>query len=133
LHTSTFLGSPLGCRMALASLERHADPTVSEQVRERGRMLRKALRAVEADCIGNIRGIGLMTGVELIRPGGEPDAELAVAIVKRGLRDGLILLAGSPAGNVLSFAPAFAISEEEIEFLRAKLQEYVTSLPGSIS
>ncbi len=51
----------------------------------------------------------------------------------QGLKDGLVLLGGGPAGNVLSFSPPFVVSEEEIGYLKRKLQEYLTSLPGSIS
>ncbi len=121
LHTSTFLGNPLGCAMALASLRHHADPAVASLVRERGTKLRAALESLH---IGPVRGLGLMLGVE---------TSLAIEIVKHALRDGLLLLADSPTANVLSFTPPFAIGDEEIAFLATRLQEYFTLLPGSIS
>lgn len=133
LHTSTFLGNPLGCAMALASLDRHGDPNLAKHVRERGAMLKSALRELRAPAIGHIRGLGLKLGLELVRRDGSPHGELAVALTKQALRDGLILLPESPDANVLSLCPPFGISDEEICFVAAWLQENLVSLFGSIS
>ncbi len=132
LHTSTFLGNPLGCAMALASLQQHTDPALAAHVRERGTKLKAALAALHSEHVGEIRGLGLMLGVELL-DAGKPATALAIAIIKHALRDGLLLLADSPASNVLSLTPPFAISDEEIAFTATRLQEYLTLLPGSIS
>ena len=129
LHTSTFLGNPMGCAMALASLRRHRDPALAGLVRERGARLRAALEAVHSPHLREVRGLGLMLGMELT----EPTPHVAVGIVKRALSDGFLLLADSPTGHVLSFAPPFAIADDEIAFVAARLQEYFTALPGSIS
>ncbi len=133
LHTSTFLGNPLGCAMALASLDQHADPAVAAQVRERGAKLKQALLALRSPHIGQVRGLGLKLGVELVKSDGSPFGALGVAIMKQALRDGLILLPESPEANVVSLCPPFAISDEEIAFVAGRLQEYLTFLPGSIS
>ena len=119
--------------MALASLKLHADPSLATRVQLAGAKFKRALKSLVSPKIGNVRGVGLLVGLEIIAPDGTPDATLAIQIIKQGLRDGLILLAGSPHGNVLSFAPPFNIADEEIAFAAAKLQEYFTSLPGSIS
>lgn len=133
LHTSTFLGNPLGCAMALASLDQHADPTLAKQVRERSAKLKSALLALRSPAIGHVRGLGLKLGVELVKRDGSPNGALGVAIMKRALRDGLILLLESPDSNVLNLCPPFAISDAEIAFVAARLQEYLVSLFGSIS
>ena len=133
LHTSTFLGNPLGCAMAVASLNQHATAGLAARVRERGRELRSKLQAITSPNVGHVRGLGLMLGLELVRTNGEPFPDLAVACVTRALRDGILLLADSPTTNVLGFSPPFAISDEEIAFTTTKLQEYLTLLPGSIS
>lgn len=126
LHTSTFLGNPLGCAMALASLEQHARPELSREVKQRGRRFREALRSIDSPSIGDVRGLGLMLGVELVDAKGQPDTELAIRTMKSALRDGLLLLADSPTSNVLSFSPPFAITDEEMDFvvkwLRSQLQ-----------
>ncbi len=133
LHTSTFLGNPLGCHMALAALEQHSEPGLATRVQLAGAKLKRALKSIASPKIGNIRGLGLMLGAEIIAPDGSPDSATAVRVVKRALQDGMIVLGGAPHGNVLSFTPPFDISGEEIAFAVERLQEYLTSLPGSIS
>lgn len=133
LHTSTFLGNPMGCAMALASLAEHAKPETTSQAQVHGRRLKSALEKIKSPHIWHVRGRGLMLGIELIKADGTPFTELAVAIVTQALRDGILLLADSPASNVLSITPPFSINDEEIAFVAAKLQEYLTLLPGSIS
>jgi 4-aminobutyrate aminotransferase-like enzyme len=133
LHTSTFLGNPLGCAMALASLREHARPEIAKRVQAQGRRLRVALESLRSPHIGQVRGAGLMLGVELLKADGTPLTQLALAIVKQALRDGLFLLADSPTSHVLSLTPPFSIDDEEIAFAAARLQEYLMLLPGSIS
>jgi 4-aminobutyrate aminotransferase-like enzyme len=133
LHTSTYLGNPIGCAMALASIREHLKPETETLVRKTISALDEALAKLRSPRIREIRGLGLMRGIELVRDDGSPDAALAGKIVTQSLKDGLLLLAGSPAGNVLSLTPPFAINREEIAFAMARIQEYVTSLPGSIS
>jgi 4-aminobutyrate aminotransferase-like enzyme len=133
LHTSTFLGNPLGCAAAVASVTEHLKPETLDRAKAAGRSLRSALASLRSEAIGHVRGIGTMMGVEIVKPDGSPDAGLAIAIVKASLKDGLLLLAGSPDGHVLSFSPPFTLTGDEAAHLAARLQEYLTFLPGSIS
>ncbi len=119
--------------MALAALAEHTRPETAATVQAAGQRLKAALRSLRSPHVGDVRGAGLMLGMELINPDDTPAGMLAGAIIKAALRDGLILLGGGPAGNVLSFTPPFTVSEEEIAFLAGRLQEYLVSLPGSIS
>ncbi|MCX6966736.1 MAG: aspartate aminotransferase family protein [Verrucomicrobia bacterium] len=123
LHTSTFLGNPLGCAMALASLEQHAKPELAAQVRERGERVLAALRALHAPHVVDLRGEGLLIGLEL-----DCDGARTNDLVKRALRDGLILLQSGPKGNVLAFTPPFAISDEEIAFTVKQIGEYLAKM-----
>jgi 4-aminobutyrate aminotransferase-like enzyme len=125
LHTTTFLGNPIGCAMALASLDLHLDPTTTERVRGIGRYFLERLRTLRDQSIGQVRGLGLMIGLELVDSNSHPDGERAAQIVQQALSDGLILLGGGPEGNVLSFTPPFCISEEEIDFVIARLAYYI--------
>jgi 4-aminobutyrate aminotransferase-like enzyme len=127
LHTSTFLGNPLGCAMALAALEQHALPATARHVNERGGSLKAALQRIVSPRIGHVRGLGLMLGVELVDAKKQPDTALALEIVKRALRDGILLLADAPTSNVLSFTPPFAIADEEIAFATRKLAGYLAA------
>ncbi|MGH8046479.1 MAG: aspartate aminotransferase family protein [Chthoniobacterales bacterium] len=133
LHTSTFLGNPVGCAMALAAIREHLNPATATMVQEASATLDAALAMLHSPRIREIRGMGLMRGIELIRDDGTPDATLAGKIVTGSLKDGLLILAGSPDGNVLSLTPPFAITRGEVAFALGRIQEYLTSLPGSIS
>ena len=116
IHTSTFLGNPLGCAMALESISIHSDPSISDKVNQKGLLFRKALNNISHNSKGKIRGLGLMLGIEILNESGNPNGELASAIIKDSLRSGIITLADGPAGHVLAIAPTFCISEEEIEW-----------------
>lgn len=123
LHTSTFLGNPLGCRMALESLAIHALPETAATAAAAGKEFAAKLGAATG---AKVRGLGLMLGLE-VGDGRGPEIMLA------GLRDGILLLADGPSGEILSFSPPFAISSEEMAFVAGRVQEYLTSLPGSSS
>jgi 4-aminobutyrate aminotransferase-like enzyme len=129
LHTSTFLGNPMGCAMALASIELHLDPSLPKQVQKLGRYFRERLAGIKSDKIGNVRGIGLMIGVELVQDG--DSSGLAAKVVRRGLKEGLIFLGGGQAGSVLSFTPPFTLSTAEIDYVCSKLYECLRF--GSVS
>jgi 4-aminobutyrate aminotransferase-like enzyme len=118
LHTSTYLGHPVGCAMALASIKAHSHPEVATQVIAKGERFSASLRALNA---GAIRGRGLMLGLELLMPDGTPDGRRAIHIVQSALRAGIVMLADSPSANILSFTPPFAIEDDEIEFVVAWL------------
>ncbi len=126
LHTSTFLGNPMAAAMAVESLRLHALDETRAQVRAAGDYLRRVLE--KAAPSHSVRGRGLLLGLDL--PGAPG---VAGAAMKHALRYGLILLGGGPAGDVLSFTPPFAIAHEEMELAGDWLQEYLMSLPGSIS
>src|SRR5215469_11284813 len=121
LHTSTFLGNPMGCAMALASIELHLDQNLPKHVQKLGRYFRDRLAGIKSDKIGNVRGLGLMIGVELVQHG--DDSGLAAEVVRRGLNEGLIFLGGGPDGRVLSFTPPFTLSKTEIDYACDKLYE----------
>jgi 4-aminobutyrate aminotransferase-like enzyme len=125
LHTSTFLGNPVGCAMALASIDLHLDPELPKRVRRLGNHFRERLRSLNVKSIGDTRGLGLMIGAEIVKPDGAPDPDLALHAVLKGLQDGLLLLGGSPERNVLSFTPPFCIETDEIDFVCERLYLYL--------
>lgn len=63
------------------------------------------------EAVGEVRGRGLMIGLDLVREGDprRPDGELAGRVVVEMLRRGWIVLAGGPDGNVLSLSPPLTI------------------------
>ena len=125
LHTSTFLGNPLGCRMALESLDLLESEPWSERVEALGNHLEAGLRRLQGGSKrwGWIRGLGLMRGIELLDGAGQPDAAGTGRLVEAMLARGIILLSGGTEQNVVSLTPPFTISEEEIDFALRQLGE----------
>ena len=115
LHTSTFLGHPVGCAMAMKSLEILQRPETVELVAQTSALLEEKLRSLQGDKIIEIRGRGIMWGVEL--------RENAGALLGDLLKEGLIMLADGPEGNVLSFTPPFTMGEVEMDFAIEKVSE----------
>jgi 4-aminobutyrate aminotransferase-like enzyme len=125
LHTSTFLGNPLGCRMALESLKLLEAEPWSDRVEKLGAHLDTGLRSLKASSKswGWTRGLGLMRGIEVLDDMQQPDAASAGKIVEAMLAQGVILLSGGVAQNVLSFTPPFVITEDEIDFALEQLKQ----------
>lgn len=118
IHTSTFLGNPLACAAARASLleiERRGLPERADGV---GSAWRRDLEALadRHDCVRSVRGRGLLLGLELVDPDtNEPATALAARVVLEALRHGWIVLADGPAANVLALTPPLTISPELLD------------------
>jgi len=122
LHTSTFLGNPVGCSMAVASIREHQQDSVAEKVLKNGERLIKLLKELESPLIHEVRGRGLMLGVELRYADGRLAGDVAGAILSELLQCGILMLADGPDGNVLAFTPPFDLSGDEMVFVVAEIQ-----------
>ena len=80
-------------------------------------MLLAGLREIGSPIVGDVRGKGLMIGVELVRPGtgtpGDPAPELANAVLEACKRRGLLVGKGGLHGNVLRIAPLLTLTADE--------------------
>lgn len=128
LHTSTFLGNPLGCAMAIASLETHADPATTCLAWDRGNDMGAAFRELcDEPFVAEWRGVGFMQALELRHPDGRPAGDVCIELVKGLLKDGILVLPDAPEGHVLALTPPLGISDEEIaivvERIRVRLRE----------
>lgn len=114
-HASTFGGNPVCAAAALATIELVQQELVANAARM-GEILLRRLEQFEAkyDCIGDVRGKGLMVGVEIVqsRVNAQPDPERRNAIVQKAFELGLILQ-GCGASSI-RFAPPLTITEEEL-------------------
>lgn len=119
LHTSTFLGHPVGCAMALESLRLHQLPATAEQVAACGARMEAVLKGLAGPGIRAVRGCGAMWALEFAAAGA------GAAAARRLLADGILLLPAGPHGEVLAFTPPFGIGEGEIDFLGSRLQAVI--------
>jgi 4-aminobutyrate aminotransferase len=113
---STFGGNPLVCSGALANLDVLLRDDLQANARRVGRQLLDGLRVVagEVDTIGDVRGKGLMIGVELVQPGTDmTDPGRAVSVQEACKQGGLLVGRGGLRGNVLRIAPPLSLTEAE--------------------
>ncbi len=111
LHTSTFLGNPMGCAMALEAIRRYREPETESVVREAAVKLEESLKKLESlKCVKEARGRGLMMGIEM------ESGERVLDLTKALLRAGVIVLPDGPRGDVLALTPPLGISGDEIDF-----------------
>jgi 4-aminobutyrate aminotransferase-like enzyme len=73
----------------------------------------------------DIRGVGLLAGLELSLPDGRPATAISLAIIKTLLPEGFILLPEGDAANVISFTPPLTITEAEIGRLMRALERAI--------
>lgn len=127
IHTSTFLGHPLGCAAALASIVALRGERLVERSAALGERMRARLAAFAAGHprIAEVRGRGMMIGVELVRDRAslEPAPELVGRVVVEALRRGIIVLGGGIHGNVLSLSPPFVLSDAQADHALGVLEE----------
>lgn len=129
-HGSTFAGNPVACAAGIATLEVFEREGVLENVRRRGPELLRRLRTLRAPAIGEVRGLGLMIGIELIQPDGKPAHGLQERIRQVCLDSGLVVLAAGTHENVVRLLPPLNLSGEELdegwEILKAAFEEVTT-------
>jgi 4-aminobutyrate aminotransferase len=117
-HGSTFGGNPVACAAGVAVLEVIRSDGLVANAAARGEELRAALDEIAANDqrIGDVRGPGLMIGVELVkdRATREPAGELADALIAACLERGLVLLTCGAAHNVVRWIPPLNVTSAEI-------------------
>ncbi len=129
IHTSTFLGHPVGCAMALAQITEIRRLRLVERSAELGNFLLSLLQSQIANRKSQfqVRGLGLMAGVELQLPDGEPATDEVTHDIKAMLRRGFILLPEGEHSNVIGFTPPLTISKDQ---LAKAVNELATVLNG---
>ncbi len=125
IHTSTFLGHPVGCAMALAQIEEIRKHKLVERSAQLGehllRELRKYIHNPQFDIA--IRGQGLLVGVELCLRGRVPATIAVLRVIKEMLHRGFIMLPEGEHANVISFTPPLTISRRELTVAVKELQK----------
>jgi 4-aminobutyrate aminotransferase len=113
---STFGGNPLSTAGALANLEYLLEHDLQTNAYKIGQQLKDGIHhiAQEVPNIGDVRGKGLMIGVEFVAPGTkEPDAPTTARVMEEAKAGGLLIGKGGLFGNVLRIAPPLSLNQEE--------------------
>ena len=120
IHTSTFLGHPVACAAALTTLEVLRSEDLVTRSRLQGNYLKECLQALmlEHPEIGEVRGAGLMVGIELVedRESRRPATDLSISLMKYALRHGLLILPEGTYGNVVGLTPPLTIDRDQIHW-----------------
>jgi 4-aminobutyrate aminotransferase-like enzyme len=125
IHTSTFLGHPVGCAMALAQISEIRRLKLCERSAALGKFLLRQLAVLHPPssiCV-SVRGLGLMVGVELTLPDGKPATEAALVAIKKLLHRGYIFLPEGEHSNVISFTPPLTITQAQLARAVAALKK----------
>ncbi len=120
-HGSTFGGNPLGAAVAREALRVLVDEGLIENARVQGEYLLGRLQRIESDHVVEVRGRGLLSGVEL-KPQAGDARRFAVALKDEGL------LCKETHVNVLRFAPPLVITQEELDWALERIDRVLTEL-----
>jgi len=117
LSISTFGGNPLATAGALANLEYVLEHDLQTNALKVGnRLMQNLLPLVdELEVVGEVRGKGLMIGIELVDADGEPAPEKAAEALEAAREEGLLIGKGGLYGSSLRIAPPMSITEEEAD------------------
>lgn len=111
----TYAGSPLGCAAGLAVLEVIRDEQLLRRAQDIGRFMSSRLKGLQVrfPCVGEVRALGAMVAVELVKNGraDAPDPELTRALVQAAGRRGLIILSCGMYSNVIRFLAPLTIPD----------------------
>jgi 4-aminobutyrate aminotransferase-like enzyme len=127
---STFGGSTLSCRIGKEVLDIVDDEGLQDNARIMGARLMDGLRALEQKhaCVGDVRGMGLFLGVELINPDGSESTGIC-SYVKNRMRDHRILIGSEgPKDNILKIRPPLTINAEDVDMILECLDSVLEEL-----
>ena len=130
-HGSTYGGNPICCAACAATIEALHDvvpnvPKLSDHAFDRFEELNAAHRT-----IGDVRGLGLMIGVELVGEGRTPDPDAFKAVSSYALDKGMFVLNCGPDGNVIRFIPPLNVSTDELDLGIDIIDEALTEFERS--
>ncbi len=137
MHTSTFLGNPVGCAAALASLAEIEEKGLVRRGAELGAYFKSRLEELQQEhhLIGEVRGVGMMVGLEFVkdRTTREPATEEGARVVDAALQRGVIATNyGGSYHNVLKMSPPLVISQEQLDRVIEVLNESLYAVEATL-
>jgi len=134
-HLSTFGGNPVSCAAALANIDVLIQEKLVENAAKRGQQLMARLRKTQEACrlVGDVRGKGLMVGIELVKDAQKtPAAEQAKAVRWMCLEKGMLVGLGGSLANVIRLQPPLTMNEAEIERVADVLDSVLKEITKTI-
>jgi alanine-glyoxylate transaminase/(R)-3-amino-2-methylpropionate-pyruvate transaminase len=132
VHFNTFGGNPISMTQGLATLEVIDRDNIQQNAREVGGHLKERLAELQDrhQLIGEVRGLGLMLGVELVRDrqSKEPASTEAADVLEKAKERGLILGKGGLFGNTLRIKPPMCITKDDADFIVDCLDEVLSTM-----
>ncbi|WP_286760520.1 4-aminobutyrate--2-oxoglutarate transaminase [Salegentibacter sp. UBA1130] len=114
----TYIGSPVCCAAALATIQLMKDENLNERALYIGKLITERMENFRKECpeIGDVRGLGAMIGIEFIQDNdpGKPHTELCAKIVKGCAEEGLILISAGTFKNVIRILCPLVITDEQL-------------------
>jgi 4-aminobutyrate aminotransferase len=130
-HASTFGGNPISCQAALATIDLLEKELIANADAQGKRLMGRLRKLQETyECMGDVRGKGLMIGVEFVkdRESKERAGDWRDEIVQKAFRKGLLLLGCGE--NTIRFCPALTVSPEEVDVCMSLFEEAVRETAG---
>jgi alanine-glyoxylate transaminase / (R)-3-amino-2-methylpropionate-pyruvate transaminase len=132
IHFNTFGGNPVSMTQGLATLEVIDAENIQQNARAVGGHLKSRLKELQEHqpLIGDVRGMGLMLGVELVRDRTtkEPATAEAADVLERCKERGLLIGKGGLFGNTLRIKPPMCLTKDDADFLVDCLDEVLTRI-----
>ena len=124
-YFNTFGGNPVSCAAGLAVLDVIEKEKLQENTLAVGSYLREHLEGFQAEypCFGNIHGSGLLVGIDILKPNGEPDPELAENISNQMRENGVLIGTTGPHYQTLKIRPPIVFQKEHVELLMEALKK----------
>ncbi|MCB9446706.1 MAG: aminotransferase class III-fold pyridoxal phosphate-dependent enzyme, partial [Ardenticatenaceae bacterium] len=134
-YFNTFGGNPVSCAVGLAVLDVIEDEHLQQNALRVGEHLKAGLTGLMArhPIIGDVRGLGLFLGIELVRDREtlEPAAEEASAIVEKMKQRGILLSTDGPLHNVIKIKPPIVFTTADADFLVITLDQVLSDMGTS--
>lgn len=126
-HGTTFGGNPVACAASAAVVDTLKD--VIPGIAERSDLAFTRLGDLQERhrIIGDVRGLGLMIGIELVKDGREPDSDAFGVISAEAEKRGLFILGCGPDNNVIRFVPPLNVSLDDLDAGIGILDEAITA------
>ena len=141
-HAGTFRGNQLAMAAGTVVLEKISEPEFLSEVRRKGKRIKSALEELqkEVSIIGDVRGRGLMLGIEFINPNGEKDimghpeasGTIAADVQKRCFEKHLVMEKGGRNGSVMRCLCALTVTDDEIDTMLSIFSSVVREIDSEL-